>query len=206
MPKSMAAIKSFRPRLSQDSQIQHWLDILSSELFTRLFDDFDLNKRWPKTLVLGVTVAGNHRSRSCPMLNRETVQSPCQLSQRAWNLYKLDAIPLDPSHLLSNLSLSVTGLEKVEQDQGRLAKWLIKKGQGDRCEKCGQLIGPEERDQVEHDDWHLALDLSRGSAQENVFNNRSQPTQKDANGPHKSRTRLKSDAKTRRVTDFFGFQ
>jgi hypothetical protein len=50
MTKSMAACKSFRPYLKGPEQVRHWFDILAAELFTRLYDDFDLNKRWPKTL------------------------------------------------------------------------------------------------------------------------------------------------------------
>ncbi|CAJ0747410.1 10324_t:CDS:2 [Entrophospora sp. SA101] len=48
--KSMMAAKSFKPPLKNFSQIEHWCKILSSELYKRLLDDYEINNRWPKTL------------------------------------------------------------------------------------------------------------------------------------------------------------
>jgi hypothetical protein len=48
----MMAVKSFRPSLKNLEEIQHWATILGTELYTRVMDDFELNQRWPKNLVV----------------------------------------------------------------------------------------------------------------------------------------------------------
>jgi len=50
----MMAAKSFRPPVKNLQQIQHWATILGTELYTRVIDDFELNQRWPKNLVVCV--------------------------------------------------------------------------------------------------------------------------------------------------------
>ena len=54
--KSMGACKNFRPKISQMTEIRHWVSVLSTELFNRVKDDYETNERWPKNL----TVILNH--------------------------------------------------------------------------------------------------------------------------------------------------
>ncbi|KAJ3163144.1 DNA-directed DNA polymerase eta rad30 [Geranomyces michiganensis] len=52
--KSMMAAKSLRPHIKTTSEMSHWLDILSNELYNRLIDDNALNNRWPKVITFHV--------------------------------------------------------------------------------------------------------------------------------------------------------
>jgi hypothetical protein len=48
----MGACKSFRPFVENSEQIERWLEILAAELFSRLLDEYELRKRWPKTITV----------------------------------------------------------------------------------------------------------------------------------------------------------
>jgi len=53
----MMAAKSFRPPFRTLDQGLHWIRILSAELYTRLHDDYEINSRWPKTLVVSTKIS-----------------------------------------------------------------------------------------------------------------------------------------------------
>ncbi|KAI9102840.1 hypothetical protein DFS34DRAFT_412582 [Phlyctochytrium arcticum] len=56
--KSMAACKSLRPPVVDEKGVRHWLEILAAELWTRVGEEWEVNRRWPKTLVLHTSRAG----------------------------------------------------------------------------------------------------------------------------------------------------
>ncbi|KAG5458131.1 MAG: DNA polymerase [Olpidium bornovanus] len=144
--KSMMAAKSLRPPVMNVQQAEHWVGILSSELFTRLRDEFDDNQRWPKTLVLQFTPTdgGRDRSRSGPFPPRHDVTSPEAIAQRAMRLLLgqqyvsgnptaarqgqghepglANALPC------SRFALSATGLEKVEGWKSKAIEQYFAKG------------------------------------------------------------------------------
>ncbi|KAJ3040191.1 DNA-directed DNA polymerase eta rad30 [Rhizophlyctis rosea] len=138
MQKSMAACKSLRPSITKDDQARHWLGILSSELFTRIFDDYDLHRRWPRTLVLHykVTNLPAERSKSCPFPPRSHVLSPDVISAKAWGLFASDRM-----YPCSRMALTVLGFVKEESGGDVLAKWLVKGAVGGEGEKVGDVEG-----------------------------------------------------------------
>ncbi|CAG8614410.1 5311_t:CDS:2 [Paraglomus brasilianum] len=108
--KSMMAAKSFRPPVKNLQQIQHWATILGTELYTRVIDDFELNQRWPKNLVIHYRCISQSapRSKSCPFPRRGELFSPDTISTKISALFKNSpyAFPC------VRLAASATGLGK----------------------------------------------------------------------------------------------
>jgi DNA polymerase eta len=156
--KSMAACKSFRPSISTDEKLSQWLDILSVELYTRLLDDYEMTKRWPKTLCLIANRMGLSRSRSCPMPSKQSLQSPCILANKAFKLFKMDA----DVYPCSRIAITLSGMEKLEEDQTDILTFFIKKSdmtEPVKCKTCFMSI--EKEKEMEHMDWHVAMDLAK---------------------------------------------
>ncbi|CAJ0829762.1 13136_t:CDS:10 [Entrophospora sp. SA101] len=86
--KSMMAAKSFKPPLKSLSQVVHWCNILSSELYKRLLDDYEINNRWPKTLTIQYKCINDStsHSKSCTFPIRSEVDSPDLISKRLYGL------------------------------------------------------------------------------------------------------------------------
>ncbi|KNC96743.1 uncharacterized protein SPPG_07951 [Spizellomyces punctatus DAOM BR117] len=122
--KSMGACKNLRPSITNDDQARHWLGILSSELFTRLQDDYEMNQRWPKTLALHSKVdmfAGGRRSKSALMPPRHHVSSPDDILAKAWTLFRGERM-----YPCSSIALTVSGFVQEETGSEVLTKWFGK--------------------------------------------------------------------------------
>ncbi|CAJ0858829.1 14634_t:CDS:10 [Entrophospora sp. SA101] len=108
--KSMMAAKSFKPPLKSLSQVVHWCNILSSELYKRLLDDYEINNRWPKTLTIQYKCINDStsHSKSCTFPIRSEVDSPDLISKRLYGLLGNS----DNLFPCSRLSASAIGLIK----------------------------------------------------------------------------------------------
>ena len=56
--KSMLSSKNLRPPAQTELEMEQWLTILGNELYERLLEDRETNKRWPKTLNMQFKVTG----------------------------------------------------------------------------------------------------------------------------------------------------
>ena len=163
--KSMAACKTFRPNLTTTEQISSWIEILSSELYGRIIDEYETNSRRPKTLILGMTLNNVQKTRSGPI---SMPDSPSMIAKKSISLFKLEKEEFP----CSRIELSVINLEKIDSKQGLLSNWL-EKGLY-TCPECCRTIQREE--QQVHLDWHFALKLS-DETQDNTQDNTQDETQ-----------------------------
>jgi hypothetical protein len=120
---------------------------------------------------------------------KHLIDCPAAIKEKGWQLYKLDE-ELFPC---SRISLTVSGLQEVNENQIFLNQWLIKTSdvsQNDptkcQCEKCGKII--QVTDKIEHSDWHVALELSKERI---VVPHLEKP----------NRTQKKTDKKARKVKE-----
>ena len=158
--KSFAACKSFRPYLKSQEELLPWIDILAFELYSRIFEEYDLNKRWGKTLTLSWNLSGQIKSKSTHLISRLSLDSPTLIAKQALDLFKND----HPTTImnLSRIALTVTGLEKEPENQKLVSSWLSKRSSMDdsyNCPKCSKFILI--KDQQEHQDFHLAMEISK---------------------------------------------
>ncbi|CAG8461275.1 11556_t:CDS:10, partial [Ambispora gerdemannii] len=110
--KSMMASKSFRPPVTKMSQIEHWANILGVELYTRVKDDYEINQRWPKNLLIHYRCSAHptSRSKSSFFPHRISLTSPDVISSKILELFKNSNYEFP----CSNFSASATGLTKDE--------------------------------------------------------------------------------------------
>jgi DNA polymerase eta len=62
LTKSMQSCKNFRKGIQDMNTLNHWLRNLSSELYHRLFQDFEENQRWPKSVAVTLRYKGSSSS------------------------------------------------------------------------------------------------------------------------------------------------
>ena len=129
--KSMGANKEFRSHLPSIEKVEPWLIVLSAELFYRLTEDYDVNKRWPKSLILHYKTPNmtekNGRSRSVPMPRREFISDPQTLFNQALSILKQQGNAAFPC---SSISLSVTGFVDHAAGAGFITNYFQKAATG----------------------------------------------------------------------------
>ncbi|RUP52118.1 LOW QUALITY PROTEIN: hypothetical protein BC936DRAFT_141014 [Jimgerdemannia flammicorona] len=125
IPKSMMAAKSFRPPVRDMATLEHWLNVLAAEVFTRIQFDFETHARWPKTMGIHFRVMSESapRSKSCPMFRRLDLKSPDILAQRALELFRTTN-----NHFpLINFSLTAGMFEKDGAAEGSdISRFLVR--------------------------------------------------------------------------------
>ena len=168
------------------------------------------------------TCNGIHRSRSSPMPLHHLVTSPSALADKGWILFTLDFpdVLSVPSFACTHLSLSVGGLEKVAVESQRLSQWLIKEDQersekGQVCLRCGQRVRDSQEDRMEHEDWHLALDLHQSqfslgarsapssSSTSQKRSGAKEPKESKSKKPRKTTGTKDDKGNSRKIQDFF---
>ncbi|KAG9284815.1 hypothetical protein G9A89_003738 [Geosiphon pyriformis] len=123
--KSMMASKSFRPPIKTLANVEHWMNILATELYTRVIDDYELNQRWPRTLVMHFKCVSHQspRSKSAPFPRRGSLKSPDILSDKILELFKSS----DYAFPCTNISAAATGLVKDDSvGSVDIAKFFLK--------------------------------------------------------------------------------
>ncbi|BGP48674.1 N-acetyltransferase eso1 [Rhodotorula kratochvilovae] len=126
--KSMLSSKNFRPSIGKYGEVMHWLNILATELHLRLLDARDTSPGlWPKTITF------THRS---PSFIIRSHQAPFPFTSSLSIAYILRAaekllrvalgpsastaaapVPESPVGPYSNIQLSFSGLERLEDGQ-----------------------------------------------------------------------------------------
>ncbi|KAJ3016800.1 DNA-directed DNA polymerase eta rad30 [Thoreauomyces humboldtii] len=127
IPKSMMACKALRPGITQFTQLNHWLGILSTELYTRLMNDHKTHARWPRTLTLhtktavarGASAVGSERSKRADLppfhgFTRDSVRDRCLtlLQNPRW--------PLD------RIAVGVSSFETIESGIQPISSFFTK--------------------------------------------------------------------------------
>ncbi|KAI9270751.1 hypothetical protein BDA99DRAFT_502608 [Phascolomyces articulosus] len=112
-PKSLMAAKSLTPYARTKNEVQQWVRIMSAELHSRIWNHLEGFNQWPKTLLMTLRLKNDEsqRSKSCPMLGRDSMKNPERLTQKALELLGTFGEDITPC---VGLSLGANGLE---QDQ-----------------------------------------------------------------------------------------
>ncbi|KAG2219442.1 hypothetical protein INT45_002327, partial [Circinella minor] len=81
-PKSLMAAKSLRPPAYTQAEVHQWIGILSTELHNRIWNHMEDFQQWPKSFSISLRTSKDtsYRSKSCPMLSRDSMKSPGMLS------------------------------------------------------------------------------------------------------------------------------
>ena len=168
--KSMVSVKNFTSPLTTEEQARQWISILSSELFTRIQEEYDENRRWPKTLTIHSKNPKweSDKARSCLFPSRIVASSPDVIASKALYLFDIpDALPC------IRLGLAVKDLSVVYESGDSIAKWLVKGTQSEHqeslyvdgsqwtCVKCNKKFLNDPIIVQEHEDFHFAQALMR---------------------------------------------
>jgi DNA polymerase eta len=95
LQKSFGCNKSFRPFIKDPNEVLSWVDVLSSELFVRLKDEYEESSRWPKTIQVNFRQENESpQSRSAPLPSRQRILSPENISEIIWKL--ISTKPITP--------------------------------------------------------------------------------------------------------------
>jgi DNA polymerase eta len=115
--KSMLASKNTNPPVRKSAEAYHWLGVLAGELNVRLREAREATPGlWPKTLVLSTRNSGEAgRSRQAPFPFTRDL-SPEYIVKHARKLWD-EAMGTTKGYKLSNIGISFTGLEKLEEGQ-----------------------------------------------------------------------------------------
>ncbi|GAA5912334.1 hypothetical protein JCM5296_006838 [Sporobolomyces johnsonii] len=156
--KSMLSSKNFRPTISKYSEVLHWLNILATELHLRLVDAREASPGlWPKTITFthrsAAYVVRSHQS-AFPFTSALSIayifRAAEKLLRTATGADKTPA-PVGPETSVgpySNIQLSFSGLERLEEGQKGIARFFGAqiKGAG---EGKGKERGSEKRAKAE---------------------------------------------------------
>ncbi|KAI9224630.1 hypothetical protein BC828DRAFT_372834 [Blastocladiella britannica] len=121
--KSMMAAKRLRPPATSVAQLDPWISILVGEMFTRVSDDHEVHRRWPKTLVVHIQPTnGDAKSRSSGFpAHQLMLESPDALVARSSSIIASFGPGIVPC---SFISLQCHGFETVEASAGAMSKWI----------------------------------------------------------------------------------
>ncbi|KAJ3389042.1 DNA-directed DNA polymerase eta rad30 [Lobulomyces angularis] len=117
--KTMAANKSFRSPVRDVEQGRHWLNILSSELYTRLLEENEMNSRWPKT----IAVHCFSKSKSSNFPNKYKIKSPSDVSKKAVELFNV-LLAENEEQIITNISLNFYGFIKEEEGNSSILDYF----------------------------------------------------------------------------------
>lgn len=165
--KGMMSAKSFRPYVSKLEELRRWILVLSSELYTRVYEVLEETNSWPKTLTLHYRIYPElqERSRSVPFPSRFKITSIDAIVQLACS-----SILSDKMLPCSRLSLQLNGLETLESSSNielaftKLCSSAADEGSTEKCKQCGRKLRPSEVQS--HADWHVALAIANEQQQE----------------------------------------
>ncbi|KAL3899751.1 MAG: hypothetical protein SGCHY_001818 [Lobulomycetales sp.] len=163
-PKSMGSTKSFRPRLNlpqEKEKIKNWISTLSCELYSRVLDEYEDYRRWPRIMTLHL----NGRSKVIAFPSRHNLKSPSDIAVKANSEFSLvlgeDSTANGVSIICSQFESD--GSTRSIQDFFSKAKDeplpVLDDSNSILCPKgCGRRILVES--ELEHADWHLAKELA----------------------------------------------
>ncbi|KAI9034257.1 hypothetical protein DFJ74DRAFT_762882 [Hyaloraphidium curvatum] len=119
---TMMSAKSFRPPLRTMDEVKHWLDVLAWEIHDRITEDYDVNGRWSKTLVLHLKSNALDKSRTCAFPPRHMCNGDV-ISQRAFDMFRQEgdgrALPLFHCSLQAGSLFGDKGSGAIEKFLGK---------------------------------------------------------------------------------------
>lgn len=148
----MGATKSFRPPIAGKEAI-HWINTLSCELYSRVHDEFDSNKRWPKQLTFHM----RKKSKVSHFPGRFNITSPSDIAKIGLDLFK--TLHSDLSEECTGVSMILSQFERLETGIKGIKEFYHQQEVGDfyHCKDCGKRISVYASE--EHADFHFASKL-----------------------------------------------
>ncbi|KAJ3268903.1 DNA-directed DNA polymerase eta rad30 [Terramyces sp. JEL0728] len=184
-PAGYGAFKLFNWPVKTLAELHKWVGILAVECQIKLDNDFHEFKRWPKT------VAVHYRQ---PNFSK-TINFPHRDDFKDIQSLILPILPADQDLQIRNISITLNSPSKISTNT--ISKYLkveensFNENTHYRCNECLKII--EKIDQQEHQDYHLALELSRSYDKPKV-----EMKQEKRKCPKKKET-----VKKKKIDDFF---
>ncbi|KAI9493499.1 hypothetical protein BDB00DRAFT_374221 [Zychaea mexicana] len=146
-PKSLMASKSHRPPVRTSEDMYRWMGILSAELHNRILTNFEDFQQWPRTISLSLRTTQDtaYRTKSCPMLSRDSMKSPDKLTQKTIDLLG----PIEDATPCVGMSLQATGLVMDQSATNHSIAKLFEQQQRHRRPDVGSSSG-EQQEHLEH--------------------------------------------------------
>ncbi|KAJ3250916.1 DNA-directed DNA polymerase eta rad30 [Boothiomyces macroporosus] len=187
-PASYGAFKLFNWSVKTVPELHRWIGILSVECQIKLDNDFHEYKRWPKTLTV------HYRQ---PNFSK-TINFPHRDDFKDIQSLVLPILPTDVELQIRNISITLNSPVKISTNT--ISKWLkvedstVNEDSEYRCTECLKII--QKINQQEHQDYHLALELSRSSDKPAVD---TKPKQTDK----QKKNQKKDPVKKKTIAEFF---
>lgn len=125
--QTLLSAKSFRPPLNNIAEVKHWLSVFAWEIYDRITEDFEVNGRWAKTLVVSIRSPSLNNSRTCPFPPRHMCNGDV-IAARALEMIKSEGetrvLPLMGCSLQAGSLFGDRGSSNIE-------KFFTKKVEGD---------------------------------------------------------------------------
>ncbi|KAJ3318972.1 DNA-directed DNA polymerase eta rad30 [Boothiomyces sp. JEL0866] len=189
-PASYGAFKLFNWSVKTEAELHRWIGILSVECQNKLDIDFNEFKRWPKTLTVHYRQPSFSKTINFP--HRDDLKDIQSL-----------VLAILPSHIdlqIRFISITLNSPSKISTNT--ISKWLkMEENKVDeeseyRCSECLKIV--QKIDQQEHQDYHLALELSRSSDRP-IPDSKPKIAEKPKKGVHKK----KEVVKKKTIAEFF---
>ncbi|KAI8826944.1 uncharacterized protein EV422DRAFT_502663 [Fimicolochytrium jonesii] len=134
IPKSMLSCKSLRPGATNGAALEHWIGILSNELYTRLQNDHAQYARWPRSLVLhinhGGRTGGTERSKRGDFPAYHLVVNPDIIKEKCLSLLRMSpgssGAGLVVQWPCDRIAIGVSGFVEEEKNSRRLDQFFTK--------------------------------------------------------------------------------